>query len=131
MPEPIAYLNGQRIPASELAISVTDAGFVQGVTVAEQLRTFGGQLFQVEMHLDRLSRSLKIVGVDPGLSREEFARIVRELAAHNHALLDPADDLGLTIFVTPGVYAAYAATTSRKGPTVGIHTYPLPFGNWA
>jgi branched-subunit amino acid aminotransferase/4-amino-4-deoxychorismate lyase len=131
MPEPIAYLNGQRIPASELAIGVTDAGFVQGVTVAEQLRTFGSRLFRLEMHLDRLARSLAIVGVDPGMRRDDFARIVEEIAAHNHALLDPADDLGLTIFVTPGVYGAYAATGTRPGPTVGLHTYPLPFGNWA
>ena len=131
MPEPIAYLSGQRISASKLAISVSDAGFVQGATVAEQLRTFGGKLFRVEMHLDRLARSLAIVGVDPELAREDVARIAQELATHNHALLGSGDDLGLTIFVTPGTYAAYATGAAQPGPTVGIHTYPLPFGNWA
>jgi branched-subunit amino acid aminotransferase/4-amino-4-deoxychorismate lyase len=130
MAEPIAYLNGETIPGSQMAVSVTDAGFLQGVTVAEQLRSFGGKLFQLEMHLDRLERSLAIVGVDPGLSRQQIARIANEVASYNHALLDPADDLGLTIFVTPGTYAAYAALAPRQGPTIGIHTYPLPFGNW-
>src|SRR5687768_18386363 len=86
---PLAYLNGQWIPAAQMAVSVTDAGFLQGVTVAEQLRTFGGKLFQVEMHLDRLAKSLEIVGVDPGLSRNEFAGLANELAARNHVLLDP------------------------------------------
>jgi branched-subunit amino acid aminotransferase/4-amino-4-deoxychorismate lyase len=81
--------------------------------------------------MQRLARSLEIVGVDPGLSGDEFQRIASELASRNHALLDPADDLGLTIFVTPGPYATYAAMAPRVGPTVGIHSYPLPFGQWA
>jgi branched-subunit amino acid aminotransferase/4-amino-4-deoxychorismate lyase len=131
MSEPIAFLNGQRIPASQIAVAVTDAGFIQGVTVAEQLRTFRGKLFRLEMHLARLRRSLEIIGVEAGLSDPELAQIAGEIAAHNHALLDPADDLGLTIFVTPGIYSAYAATAARQGPTVGIHTFPLPFANWA
>src|SRR5262245_27586291 len=124
MPEPIAYLNGQRIPASQIAVAVTDAGFVQGVTIAEQLRTFRGKLFRLDLHLARLRRSLEIVGVDPGLSDADFSQIAGQIAEHNHRLLDPADDVGLTIFVTPGIYPVYAATGSRHGPTVGIHTYP-------
>jgi len=131
MPEPIAYLNGQRLPVSQAAVSVYDGGFMQGVTVAEQLRTFGGKLFRLDLHLDRLARSLAIVGVNPGLSREDFERIATELAAQNPKLLDPADDLGLSIFVTPGAYAAFAAAGRHPGPTVGIHTQPLPFATWA
>jgi branched-chain amino acid aminotransferase len=114
-----------------MAVSVTDAGFMQGVTVAEQLRTFGGKLFRLDMHLARLRRSLDVVGVDPGLTDAEFTQIAGEIAAHNHKLLDPADDLGLTIFVTPGVYPLYAAGSLKPGPTIGIHTVPLPFGAWA
>jgi branched-subunit amino acid aminotransferase/4-amino-4-deoxychorismate lyase len=131
MPEPIAYLRGQWLPISQAAVSVFDGGFIQGVTVAEQLRTFGGKLFQLDRHLDRLARSLAIVGVDPGISRDEFAQIATKLAAQNHKLLDPADDLGLSIFVTPGPYAAFASVARQAGPTVGIHTQPLPFGTWA
>ena len=57
MSDPLAYLNGRYLPFSQAAISVTDGGFVQGVTVAEQLRTFGGKLFRLEQHLARLARS--------------------------------------------------------------------------
>ena len=131
MAEPIAYLNGQQIPASQIAISATDAGFIQGVTVAEQLRTFGGKLFRLDMHLARLRRSLDIVGLNPGLTDVEFTLIANEIAAHNHGLLDPADDIGLTIFVTPGIYPLYAGAGNRTGPTIGIHTTPLPFASWA
>jgi branched-subunit amino acid aminotransferase/4-amino-4-deoxychorismate lyase len=131
MPEPIAFLNGQWLPVRQAAVSIYDGGFMQGVTVAEQLRTFGGQLFRLDLHLDRLDRSLAIIGVEPGLSRDDIARIATELTARNHALVQEGDDLGLTIFVTPGPYAAYAAVAPRQGPTVCLHTQLLPFGQWA
>lgn len=131
MPEPIAYLNAEWIPASQAAIPVTDAGFMQGVTVAEQLRTFGGQLFELPRHLARLQRSLKIIGVELPISSDELAARANELAARNHALLQPGDDLGLSIFVTPGIYPTYVAVGSSPGPLLGMHTFPIPFGSWA
>jgi branched-chain amino acid aminotransferase len=131
MPEPIAYLNGRWLPVSQAAVTVYDGGFMQGVTVAEQLRTFGGKLFRLDQHLDRLERSLAIVGVNLDLRREDLELIASELAAQNHKLLDPADDLGLSIFVTPGPYASFAAVAGHQGPTIGVHTQPLPFGTWA
>ena len=87
-----------------MKVSVVDVGFVQGVTVAEQIRTFGGRLFRLEQHLARLQRSLEIVGVDPGMTADELRTTALELAAKNHALLTEGDDLGLSIFVTPGLY---------------------------
>jgi len=131
MSEPIAFLAGQWLPVSQTAVSVYDTGFMLGVTVAEQLRTFGGKLFQLDRHLDRLARSLAIVGVDAGMARAEFERTAKELTARNHALLEPADDLGLTIFVTPGAHPAFAGLARQSGPLVGMHTQPLPFGTWA
>jgi branched-subunit amino acid aminotransferase/4-amino-4-deoxychorismate lyase len=130
MGESTAYFNGHWIPASAAAVSVNDAGFVQGTTVAEQLRTFGGKLFRLHEHLDRLAHSLEIVGVDPGMTRAQLARIAEELAAHNHALLTPGDDLGLSIVVTPGIYPTFASAEPAR-PTVCLHTYRLPFHLWA
>src|SRR5829696_2199342 len=100
MSEPLAYLNGEYVPASRAVIPVTDLGFMQGVTVAEQLRTFGGKLFRLEKHLDRLWRSLAIVGVDPGLNREDFTRIAVDLVARNWPAIPSGGDLGLSMFVT-------------------------------
>lgn len=131
MPGPLAYLNGKWLPLAQATVSVYDIGFVQGVTVAEQLRTFGGKLFRLDAHLDRLARSLAIIGVDMGLSRAELEQIATELAAQNHRLLEPGDDLGLTMFVTPGPQAAFAHLALKSGPTVCIHTQPLPFRTWA
>jgi len=133
MPEPTAYLNGEFLPASRVVVPVTDLGFMQGVTAAEQLRTFGGKLFRLDKHLDRLSRSLEIIGVDPGLTRSELATIAEDLVRRNFPAISPGGDLGLSIFVTPGPYATFAASgfAQRSGPTVGMHTYELPFHLWA
>ena len=60
MVEPQAYFNGDWMPASLMAVSVTDAGFVLGATVTEQLRTFSRRIFRLEDHLDRLEHSLHI-----------------------------------------------------------------------
>ncbi len=130
MGEPLAYLNGRMLPASGVMLSLVDAGFVQGATVAEQLRTFAGRVFHLEDHLARLAHSLELVGIDPGVSRRELVEVAGELAVRNHALLGPGDDLGLSILVTPGVYAAYDDGGSG-GPTVCMHTYALPFHLWA
>ncbi|MCL4192584.1 MAG: aminotransferase class IV, partial [Thermoguttaceae bacterium] len=130
MNEPQAWLNGQYIPQSSLRIAATDAGFVQGTAVAEQLRTFGGRLFRFDDHLARLEHSLEVVGVGLGFGREELADIGRHLTSTNHRLLSPGDDLGLSIFVTPGAYPSYGPPES-DGPTVALHTYPLPFRFWA
>jgi len=136
MAELVAYLNGAWVPASQAAIPVTDAGFMQGVTVAEQLRTFNGKLFELPRHLARLSRSLEIIGVELPISIDELATRAQELADRNHALLQPGDDLGLSMFVTPGTYPTFiasspAARTSSPASFLGMHTYPLPFASWA
>ncbi len=130
MTEPEAFLNGRFVPQSAATLPVYDAGFVLGITVAEQLRTFGGELFRVEAHLQRLARSLAIVGVAPGLELKELSDNARELARRNHRLLAAGDDLGLCMFVTPGAYPTMAPL-GKQGPTVVMHTFPAAFHLWA
>ncbi len=127
--EPLAYLNGEWLPLSQAAIGLFDIGFIQGVTVAEQLRTFGGKLFRLETHLQRLQRSLEIIGIKPQPSVRELGDSAEQLIAKNRPLIDPAADWGATIFLTPGASAAYPV--KHTGPTVGVHTQPLIFSQWA
>jgi len=129
--EPLAYLNGQLLPASQAAIPVYDAGFVLGATITEQLRTFRGEIFRLPEHLARLHASLKIAGIEPRESLSDFADIAHRLVQHNKALVHSDDDLGLCIFITPGLYTAMAEGIESDAPTVGLHTYQLPFQLWA
>lgn len=130
MPETLAYLNGNLIPAEQLSLPVYDSGFVQGVAVSEQMRTFRGQLFRLAAHLERLQRSLEIIGLAGKVDLAALASAAEDLAKHNHSLLAADDDLGLSLFITPGAYPTFAPPGS-SGVTVGMHTYPLPFPLWA
>ncbi|MFO0915524.1 MAG: aminotransferase class IV [Pirellulales bacterium] len=130
IPEPIAYLNSRRIPADQLAVAPTDAGFMFGVTLAEQCRTFGGRLFELDQHLDRLLAGLSLLGWSSGVDRDELRRQADEVVAQNFALLPPTADMGLTIFVTPGTAATYRRPDEPSRLTVGVHSYPLPFWLW-
>ncbi|MFV2070721.1 MAG: aminotransferase class IV, partial [Pirellulales bacterium] len=121
MTEPRAFVHGEWVAATDLAISIYDAGFVLGATVTEQLRTFRGQLFRLDDHLRRLFRSLEIVGIDPGYSANALRRIATDLVRHNHALIDEEDDLGMGIFVTPGAYATFSGG-QETAPTVCLYT---------
>ena len=130
-------MNGQFVSADQVSISVADTGFIMGVTVAEQLRTFAGKVFLLAEHLQRLRRSLEIVQVNPGFTDGQLSDAVQRLAQHNHALqcapvndTSNGGDIGINIFVTPGLYSTMS-TRADTGPTVGIVTYPLPFHRWS
>lgn len=124
MSESFAFLDGHYCRSHELALPADDLGFLQGVAVSERVRTFRGRLFRLQDHLSRLSNSLEIIGVVPPYSLDEIGQIAQELVDRNHRSLEDGDDLGLSLFVTPGRPAA-------NRPTLGIDCYPLPFGQWA
>lgn len=126
----LAYQNGKFVTNGDLFVPVYDAGFVQGLTVSEQLRTFAGRLFRLEQHLHRLRRSLRHVGVELPVPWEKLAEIVTRVADENFARLKPGDDLGLTLFVTPGNYPALAVDLVSR-PMLCVHSQPLAFAQWA
>jgi len=134
MPEPLVFLNGQMIPASQASLKIYDAGVVLGATVTEMTRTFRHQPFRLEDHVARLFRSLKYVRFDIGMSQQQLVATSRELLAHNTKLIEAEDELGLIHFVTAGEYSSYVAvpgTPVRSGPTIVMHTFPIPFTQWA
>ncbi len=150
MEEPLVYLNGQMVPASQAHLAIYDAGVVLGATVTEQTRTFGHLPWRLAEHLDRLFCSLAYTGMDIGLSKDDLAAISGELIEHNARLVHADDDLGLIQFVTAGEYPTYAGMSvaarsagfslspdglkpalRRTTPTICVHTFPLPFELWA
>jgi branched-subunit amino acid aminotransferase/4-amino-4-deoxychorismate lyase len=134
MIEPLVYLNGRMLPASQAHLAIYDAGIVLGATVTEMTRTFHRRLWRLGDHLDRLFRSLRYTRMDVGLSKEQLAAISQELVEHNARLLEEGGELGLIHFVTAGEYPTYAGSSgqpARTTPTVCAHTFPMPFELWA
>ncbi len=121
----LAYWNGAWLPLAEISIPLEDLGYLMGISVIERLRTFGGEIFRTEQHLERLRRSLEILGWDVAALCQEVETALAELMECNSPLFATGDDWSVSVFVTPGKLA-----TAAK-PTVCVHGSPLPFGNWA
>jgi branched-chain amino acid aminotransferase len=110
-----------------------DAGFVFGATVTDLCRTFHHQLFRWPDHLARFQRSCRAIHVDLSVSDGELTRLATKLVANNAALLSKQQDLALVLFATPGPVGYYAGLEGGVGdapPTLGMHTFPLPFARY-
>ena len=131
--EPIVYIRGKFVPASEAHVAIYDLGIVLGATVTEMTRTFRKEPFRLEDHIARLYRSMKYCRIDPGFGPRKMRQLTMRVAKHNAALLPPDGELGIIHFATPGENAIYAGSAggSRKlTPTVCIHSFPMPFFLW-
>ena len=131
--EPIVYLSGEFIPASQASINIYDLGIVLGATLTEMTRTFSHKPFRLEDHVARLYRSAKYAGIDPGLSRAEMIAKTEEVAEHNAGLVGPYEDIGVIHFITPGenrMYAGSIGSQNIRNATVCVHSFPIPFGEF-
>ena len=113
-------------------LPVWDRGVVQGATVTELIRTFRRAPFRLSQHLDRFRHSLEYLGVSITESDDKLSDIVRHLIESRERTLPPQSDLGIVIFATPGTIPMYAGEVGpAHSPTVCVHTFPLPFRDWA
>lgn len=126
----IAYLNGHFVDHNELQLSPYDSGFVLGITIAEQLRTFHGNVFQLDRHLARMRRGVEEIGIAEQIPFADLPDIVHRVVQKNFDDRSIKNDLGVTVFVTPGIYPTYAPDETPT-PTIAVHTYPLPFQFWS
>lgn len=132
--EPLVFLRGRMMPASEAHIAFYDASVVLGATVTDMARTIGHVPFRLEDHIARFFRSCKYARIQPPLSDQELAERARELVEHNTRTLGEEDDVSLVMFISPGelaVYAGAADLDQAMEPTLCMHTFPLPFRRWA
>src|ERR1700730_13372884 len=130
MPEPLVYLNDRFIPQGQAYLGFNDAGFIFGATATDLCRTFRHQLFRLPYHLDRFRRSCDLCRIPQPLGDDELAGLATRLVEHNSRLLPPAGELALVMFATPGPIGYYAGQSGGPGdgpPTLGMHTFSLPF----
>ena len=128
----LAYLNGKYIPGDCASLPVWDRGVVQGATVTEMIRTFQRLPFRLPQHLARLRCSLNYLGVVIDQSDDDLSGIVQRVIESHAPTLPSQAELGIVIFVTPGAIPMYAGEFPvSEAPTVCVHTFPLPFRQWA
>ena len=71
MGEPLAYLKGEYVPASQCVLPIYDLGIVLGAAVTDFLRTFRQEPYRMEDHVQRLYRSCKYARIEPTVPIEE------------------------------------------------------------
>jgi D-alanine transaminase len=116
------YLNGQFMPLAEATIPVLDRGFLFGDSVYEVIPAYGGNLFRLEQHLQRLEGSLEAIRMRNPLPFKQWRNIMEQLLEQR-----PNQDQSIYLQVTRG------ATTGRDHaipeglePTVFIMASPIP-----
>ena len=115
----VAYFNGKIVPEGEVLISFRDRGFLYGDAVFDMTRTFEKRPFRLKEHVDRLYRSLKYVGIDPGMAAREMVAVSEDVLQRNLHLLGPGEDYWLGQRISRGLRGGGA-------PTVIVECTPLP-----
>jgi branched-chain amino acid aminotransferase len=64
--ELMAYLNGRVVPHGQVVAEMSETAAEPEPGFYDAERTFGGQVFKLREHLQRLYRSLEYAAIDPG-----------------------------------------------------------------
>lgn len=110
---PTVYLNGKFMPDTEARVSVLDRGFIFGDGVYEVIPVYGGRLFRLSEHLQRLQNSLDALKIDNPLNDSEWEQTLTELINQNGD-----GDLSLYLQITRGSAERDHAIPSEITPTM-------------
>ncbi|MGR3810198.1 aminotransferase class IV [Jiulongibacter sp. NS-SX5] len=97
--EVLIYVNGEYFKRNEAKISVFDSGYLVGDGVWEGIRLHHGKLVFIDMHLDRLWQSAKVVGIKLPFTRKELLEKIFQTCEKNQM----TDGVHLRVMVTRGI----------------------------
>ncbi|CAN5862929.1 branched-chain-amino-acid transaminase [soil metagenome] len=121
MSEPIYYVNGKYVPASQAALTLNDLGIVRGYGVFDLLRTYDGKPFKLHEHVLRLQRSAEQIKLVLPWTAAEIEQIALETYARN-AMADATIRIVATggaseDFMTPPAQPTLVVMINPIGPT--------------
>jgi branched-chain amino acid aminotransferase len=121
-PDPIVWLNGQFVSASQAAVSPFDRGFLYGDGLFETMRSQNGRVLFLDDHLQRLNTSLRTLRIQ--LFPYAWQELIDELLSRNHLANEIAS---VKIIVTRGVCQGLGLPESKL-PTICLtaHAYQPP-----
>lgn len=120
MSEAIVYLNGDYLPLSEARVPVLDRGFIFGDGVYEVIPAYGGKLFRLNEHMQRLQNSLGGVRIGNPFTPAQWQSILENIIEKN-----PSEDASVYLQVTRGVARRDHAFPAGVKPTVFVMSSPL------
>ena len=98
MSSPRIYINGKLFDKADAKISVYDHGLLYGDGVFEGIRLYGGNVYRLDEHLERLEHSARAIMLQIPLSRAELAAATCETCRLNNLT-----DAYIRLVVTRGV----------------------------
>ena len=117
----IVYLNGEFLQSDEAAVSVLDRGFLFGDGVYEVIPCYGGRLFRLDEHLQRLENSLAATRIRVDLSRDLWRELLSTLVQKNGM-----GNLSIYLQITRGVAAERDhAFPAELAPTIFAMASPM------
>jgi D-alanine transaminase len=124
---PTVYLNGHFLPQEDACIPVTDRGFLFGDGVYEVIPAYGGRLFRLSHHLQRLQNSLDGIRLGNPMTDTEWEQMLEQLLEHNREAAGDTNDQAVYLHVTRGSAAkrdhGFPETVT---PTVYAISTPIP-----
>lgn len=133
------FLNGEFVGREDAKISVFDHGLLYGDGIFEGIRSYGGRLFKLREHVERLYKSAKVLMLEIPYGKEELADIIIKTLNENNIAdgyarvvvtrgegdlgLDPRKCPKASVFVIADSIALYPEELYRKG--IEVVTAPV------
>jgi branched-chain amino acid aminotransferase len=128
----LVNVGGAVSPWSQARVSAMDHGFLYGDSVYETVRSYGGTLFLMDRHLDRLQRSLDRVFIPLPISRKELLAQIEETIRAYREAYRTQEEVAVRAVVTRGAgpigldfalcekssYLIYVFELPRFGPSL-------------
>src|SRR6202047_2841817 len=77
------YISGKLYDKADAKISVYDHGLLYGDGVFEGIRVYGGKVFRLREHVDRLYESARHLHLEIPLTREQMAAVITDTVKAN------------------------------------------------
>tara|TARA_B110000971_G_C19984452_1_gene488913 strand:- start:44 stop:1033 length:990 start_codon:yes stop_codon:yes gene_type:complete len=122
----LVYFNNKFVPENEAKVSIYDSSLMFGDMVFEMTRSFNKKHFKLKEHIDRLYVGLKILRINPGMSKKEMFEACLKTSKMNEHLFNKNDEHRLMIDVSRGLLGIYEGIKNiHKGSNVIIADFPL------
>jgi branched-subunit amino acid aminotransferase/4-amino-4-deoxychorismate lyase len=115
----ISYQRDRFVDTNELCLPFLDdiSGTIRGYRIFTACRTFGGKIFRLEDHLNRLYSSAASIHMQPPVDREQLKELLRELVSRN-LQLHRTSDLLIDVIFSGGLDGSSMVQSGR-----GAHLY--------
>lgn len=77
------YLNGKFVNKEDAKVSVFDHGFLYGDGAFEGIRSYGGRVFRLKEHIDRLYETMHTLMIDAKMTRQDMIDAVVATLKYN------------------------------------------------